>query len=56
LLSYINFSADNLASAIPHDMIHARNAEVVKDIHGLRLLRNDAEVWPDTGKGGPKGD
>jgi hypothetical protein len=26
-------------------MIHARNAEVMKDIHGLKLLRNNAEVW-----------
>jgi hypothetical protein len=34
-----------LASAQAQAMIYVRNGAFVEDIHGLKLLRNSAEVW-----------
>jgi hypothetical protein len=42
---YLNFRAENLASAQAQAMIHLSDAEFVKDIDGAKLLRNAAEVW-----------
>lgn len=44
-LLMINFRADNLASAQAQAMTYAKTAAFVEDIHGLKLLRNNAEVW-----------
>jgi hypothetical protein len=44
-LLMINFRAENLASAQAQTMIYATNAAFVEDIHGLKLMRNGAEVW-----------
>jgi hypothetical protein len=41
----INFLAEDLASARAQTMIYASNAAFVEDIHGLKLMRNSAEVW-----------
>jgi hypothetical protein len=41
----INFLAEDLASARTQTMIYASNAAFVEDIHGLKLMRNSAEVW-----------
>ena len=42
---YLNFRAENLASAQAQAMIYLRNDAFVKDIDGAKLLRNSAEVW-----------
>ena len=44
-LLYLNFRAENLASAQAQAMIYLRNDAFVKDIDGVKLLRNAAEVW-----------
>lgn len=42
---YLNFRAENLASAQAQAMIYLRNDAFVKDIDGAKLLRDSAEVW-----------
>ena len=42
---YLNFQAENLASAQAQAMIYLRNDAFVKDIDGAKLLRDSAEVW-----------
>jgi hypothetical protein len=44
-LLYLNFRAENLASAQAQAMNYLRNDAFVKDIDGVKLLRNAAEVW-----------
>ena len=41
----INFRAENLAGAQERSMIYAENSEFMKAFDGLKLLRNNAEVW-----------
>jgi len=41
----INFRAEDIASARAQTMVYATNAAFVEDIHGLKLMRNSAEVW-----------
>jgi hypothetical protein len=41
----INFRADNLAAVQAQTMIYASNDAFVEDIHSLKLMRNNAEVW-----------
>jgi hypothetical protein len=42
---YLNFRAENLASAQAQAMIYLRNDAFVKDIDGAKLLRDSAVVW-----------
>ena len=44
-LLYLNFRAENLASAQAQAMLYLRNDAFVKDIDGVKLRRNAAEVW-----------
>jgi hypothetical protein len=44
-LLYLNFRAENLASAQVQAMIYLKNDAFVKDIDGAKLLRDAAEVW-----------
>jgi hypothetical protein len=52
-LLMINFLAEDLASARAQTMIYATDAAFVEDIHGLKLLRNSAEVWRWVKEEGP---
>jgi hypothetical protein len=42
---YINFRAENFAAAKAQAMIYVANEAFVQGIHGIKLLRNSAEVW-----------
>jgi hypothetical protein len=42
---YLNFRADNLASAQDRALIYLKNQAFAEDIDGAKLLRNNAEVW-----------
>jgi hypothetical protein len=44
-LLYINFRADNLAAAKAQAAVYARDGSFLEDIHGLKLMRNIAEIW-----------
>jgi hypothetical protein len=44
-LLMINFQAENLSSAQAHAMVYATDDSFMRDIHGLKLIRNNAEVW-----------
>jgi hypothetical protein len=44
-LLMINFQAENLSSAQARAMRYAMDDSFMRDIHGLKLLRNNAEVW-----------
>ena len=41
----INFQAENLSSAQSRAMLYATDVSFMSDIHGLKLIRNNAEVW-----------
>ncbi len=42
---YINFRAESLVAAKAQAMIYLRNEAFLKGIRGVKLLRNNAEVW-----------
>jgi hypothetical protein len=44
-LLMINFQAENLSAAQARAMLYATDDNFMTDIDGLRLIRNNAEVW-----------
>jgi len=44
-LLMINFQAENMSSAQARAMSYAMDARFMSDIDGLKLIRNNAEVW-----------
>jgi ActR/RegA family two-component response regulator len=41
----INFQAENLSAAQARAMRYAMDDSFMNDIHGLKLIRNNAEIW-----------
>jgi hypothetical protein len=44
-LLMINFQAENLSSAQARVMLYATDSSFMRDIDGLKLVRNNAEIW-----------